>query len=591
MTGGSRCFSSSNSPPSGQTPPRERLTWCDLVLTLVACVPFFLNLGYLQITGSEGRWLSISQNMLETGKWLEPKLGDAFYGDKPLLSYWTILLTALPFGRVTEGIARLPSALSGTVTVLVTAWLGARFFGRRTAVLAAFVLATTGSFLLWTRTASADAMNVTFIAASICTYVSWRSSYHPWKPVVFFLLLFVGGHAKGMPAVIVPLGIVITHTLLLVIESLLCLRSWSSLRNELEGVLRITMAVIRRQIAWILVGSALGLAVYLLPFYLSYLQRGDWELLRLMYRENFVRVFQAFDHREPIYDYLKVLPVMLLPWSLWVPGAFGWAVKRFPKHEGFRFSLLCFGVIFLLFTASSSRRSYYILPIFPFASILVAGFIENMLSAARTLEPPTTIGRFFFLFPLRIVGSLLIFAAVILLLGPLLPSWPEKLLKSLPYVTGLGIALGAAAIFFWTSWKQRSERAQIVAVVMTAFLMALYMSTGGEILRQQRLTERSFAVEVREKFPTLGAPLYFGTVNGRLKYYLGRGQEIGNLRELRKIIRVGQEILVIAEWEDMPKLEAAEWLSVSEVLRAANPAFLPFTKSKPTYLLISCKRN
>ena len=74
--------------------------------------------------------------------------------------------------------------------------------------------------------------------ASICTYVSWRDSYRPWKPVVFFLLLFVGGHAKGMPAVIVPLGVVVTHTLLPLIESLIRLRSGSSLRNELEGILK-----------------------------------------------------------------------------------------------------------------------------------------------------------------------------------------------------------------------------------------------------------------------------------------------------------------------------------------------------------------
>ena len=591
MTGGNRCLFSSNSPLSGQEPPVEILTWCDLFLTLVACVPFFLNLGYLQITGSEGRWLSISQGMLETGKWLEPKLGDAFYGDKPLLSYWTIVLTALPCGRVTEGIARLPSALSGTITIFLTAWLGARFFGRRTAVLAAFVLATTGSFLLWSRTASADAMNVAFITASICTYVSWRNRYHPWKPLVFFLLLFVGGHAKGMPAVIVPLGVVIAHTLLPLIESLFCLRNGSSLRNELGGILRTAMAVILRQFAWILVGLALGLAVYLLPFYLSYLQRGDWELLRLMYRENFVRVFQAFDHREPIYDYFKVLPAMLLPWSLWIPGAFGWAVKRFPKHEGFRFSLLCFGVIFLLFTASSSRRSYYILPIFPFAAILVAGFMEEMFSFSRGLDLRASLWRPLFVFPVRLMGFLLVTGAVVLLGGPFLPGWPGKLLGSLPYVTALGIALGAAAIFFWTSWKQRSERTQVGAVVIAAFLMALYMSTGGEILKQQRLTERSFAVEVREKFPTLGTPVYFGEVNGRLKYYLGRGKEVGNLRELRQIIKVEQEIFVITEWEYIQKLEAANWLSFSEVLRAEKPVSPPFAKSKPTYLLISCKRK
>jgi hypothetical protein len=38
-------------------------------------------------------------------------------------------------------------------------------------------------------------------------------------------------------------------------------------------------------------------------------------------------------------------------------------------------------------------------------------------------------------------------------------------------------------------------------------------------------------------------------------------------------------------------LEAAKWLSFSEVLRAEKPASPLFAKSEPTYLLISCKRK
>ena len=178
-------------------------------------------------------------------------------------------------------------------------------------------------------------MNVTLITASVCTYVSWRRSYRPWKILVFFILLSVGGHVKGMPAVILPLGIVVAHTLLPLIQSLGRIGGATSVRNELRNILEPGIAILRKQLFWILLGLALGVALYLFPFYLSYLQRGDWELLTLVYRENFVRVFQAFDHREPIYDYFKVLPAMLLPWSLWTPGAFGWAVKRFPKHAGF----------------------------------------------------------------------------------------------------------------------------------------------------------------------------------------------------------------------------------------------------------------
>jgi 4-amino-4-deoxy-L-arabinose transferase-like glycosyltransferase len=571
--------------------PGETLTWREVFFALAFSLPFFVNLGYSQIWGSEGRWLFISQRMLETGKWFEPKLGEMFYGDKPLLSYWAIVLAALPFGQVMEGIARLPSAVSGATTVLLTSWLGAKLFGRKTAILAACFLATTASFLLWTRTAAADAMNVAFSTASICVYLSWRIRYRSWKPLIFFLLLSIGGHVKGMPAVIVPLGVIATHMLLSFIESFLRIDRKTPIHSKLKDVLRSAAATARKQLPWILAGSLVGASLYLLPFYLAYLERGDWELLRFMYRENFVRAFQGYDHRGAVYEYVKTLPLMFLPWSLWFPGALGWAAKRFQRHQGFRFGLLCFAVIFLLFTASESRRSYYLLPIFPFAAVLVAGFFVEMLELPPALAPPGRAWRFLFTMPLRVIGSLLAVGAVILLLGPLVPGWPGKLLGTLPFATGLGAVLGAAAILFWQSWNQRSERGQVATLVIAAFLMALYFSTGGDILRQRQLTERSFAMEIRDRFPALGTPVYFGGVTGRLKYYLGRGREVDTLQELRQLVEEGKEFFIITERENLPKLKTAEWLSFREVLRAETPSLPPIVKSKPRYFLISCRKK
>src|SRR5258705_2661210 len=85
----------------------SRLTPRDLALLLLASAPLFVGLT-IGLGGSEGRWLLISQEMLRSGNWLEPRLLGEFYGDKPLLSYWLIALLAAPFGGVDEGLARLP---------------------------------------------------------------------------------------------------------------------------------------------------------------------------------------------------------------------------------------------------------------------------------------------------------------------------------------------------------------------------------------------------------------------------------------------------------------------------------------------------
>ena len=42
----------------------------------------------------------------------------------------------------------------------------------------------------------------------------------------------------------------------------------------------------------------------------------DLSGLELVWRENIVRVFMPFDHKDPIYSYLYNLPRILAPWTL-----------------------------------------------------------------------------------------------------------------------------------------------------------------------------------------------------------------------------------------------------------------------------------
>src|SRR5262245_56403162 len=114
----------------------SRLRRRDVAFLLLATIPFFLNLGGLPAWGSEQRWLSIAREMRASGHWLEPTLEGEFYGDKPLLSYWTIVVASWVTGGVNEAAGRLPSAIAGLATVLLTGWLAARLRGRGIAVLA-----------------------------------------------------------------------------------------------------------------------------------------------------------------------------------------------------------------------------------------------------------------------------------------------------------------------------------------------------------------------------------------------------------------------------------------------------------------------
>ena len=105
--------------------------------------------------------------------------------------------------------------------------------------------------------------------------------------------------------------------------------------------------------------------------------------LYLVYRENILRYFQPFDHQGPIYTYFIYLPVYLLPGHYFLFQLYFRIKARWKtlstNMQWIAWTLL---VLFLFFSLSGSRRSYYVLPIVPFAILFTADWILSDASAA-----------------------------------------------------------------------------------------------------------------------------------------------------------------------------------------------------------------
>lgn len=552
--------------------PGERMHWSDFLLALVAVIPIFVNLGLVQAWGSEYRWLDISAGILATGNWFEPRLEGQFYGDKPLLSYWAVVLASLAAGHLDEGIARLPSTIAGAITVLITAWLAARLLGRRAAALAAWILATAFSFFLWSRTASADLLSMCFLTAATAVYVEGSLCFRPWKTILFFLLLALGGQAKGMPAVLLPLGIA-----------------------GLDMIL-FRRALIYRQVGWIALGFALGAGFYLLPFLLSYLDCGNWQLLQLMWKENFVRAFNAFDHKDKVYYYVYILPAMFIPWSLWLPGALGWAGTRFRSHLGWRFCLLAFAVIFIFFTVSESRRSYYILPVFPFCALLVAGFLSELAFLEKAGTPAGKAWYFLARFPVYIFGFVLALGLLLLLAGPFLSGQyvigvVGEVARAIPCSLLLALALAGCLVLLVAGCRRHRLEWQFQAVALLAFVAVAYFSIGIEPLRADRLVERTFANQIENKYPGIELVYYLGG-NATSRYYLGPGIRVKSNAEVLELLQGGHDpLFLVCEGEDLEALEQFQPVIFSELLKGVVPGFASVAKPETRYLLLKCTRR
>ncbi|MBI5447148.1 MAG: glycosyltransferase family 39 protein [Gammaproteobacteria bacterium] len=314
---------------------------------IAACALLFLMLGSADLWTQEWRWADIIWRMRASGDYLHPHLAGQPYYDKPLLSYWMMLATTRIFGLNEWGL-RLPSALAGLLVLFSTRGIGNIIFDSSTAKLAAWLLLTSYFFVFWSRVASADMLNVAGILFALYWYFSKKHTPSFFSYTVFFSILASTCLIKGLIAAAVVFFVVATD--------LSWTHTWKQQFNNR-----------------FLLGLLIGIGLYITPFLLAHQSGSHENSLYLVYRENILRFFSPFDHKDPWYSYFLYLPFYLLPWIL--VAAFSLTKKRIPwptlnaQQKAFLISIL---LLFLFFTLSGSRRSYYILPLVPLCSLWIA---------------------------------------------------------------------------------------------------------------------------------------------------------------------------------------------------------------------------
>src|ERR1700730_5386269 len=116
-----------------------------LGVMLLASVMFLSRLGGRALWSSEGRWAEIAREMILTSNYFWPTINGHLYYDKPLLSYWFVILAARLSGAMNETAARLPCAIAGLIGVGLLVAVGRRLYTLRLGAIAGFILATSFS--------------------------------------------------------------------------------------------------------------------------------------------------------------------------------------------------------------------------------------------------------------------------------------------------------------------------------------------------------------------------------------------------------------------------------------------------------------
>jgi 4-amino-4-deoxy-L-arabinose transferase-like glycosyltransferase len=439
-----------------------RLTRSDYLFWCAAIALLFIQLGNTGMWQSEDRWLEVAREMLHSGNYLRPTVNNVLYFDKPLLGYWLVVACSFITG-LNEWALRLPSAFAALIALWATIDLARQLWDAQTARCAGWLLLTSLGFLQWGRLGEADMQN---LAASILA-VSWywrqreRNTFFGY--LIFYLILSIGAQCKGLTAAIVP-GFA-------VLVDLFIARRWRPHLNPRH------------------VGAAIiGCGIYLLPFVIAPTETHDaHDGLWLVMRENIVRYIAPFDHTDPIHTYLIAIPRLLLPWSIiFVFALLAGFRHRWRNAAHASWLLTTFLLIFVFFTASGSRRYYYILPILPYCTLITAAYLQTVRAQLA----------------LRITAVLLILVSVLQI--TLLFAFEHVNRRSggaLPIdfqfaSAGIGaLALLAMALLYFT--QRDNNHRLFISCVAGALLLF-----GGYFLKQQLIldsirTEASFARQLR----------------------------------------------------------------------------------------------
>ena len=466
-----------------------------LLLVIIYGLLWFGTLNYRHLIPSdEGRYAEIAREMLVTGDWITPRYNGYKYFEKPPLQAWATAAAFQAFG-IGDWQARLWTALTGFLTILLVGFTGARIFNARAGWLAAVVLASSPMWIISGHFNSLDMGLSSFLVAALCSLLLAQTSHNKnncrnwmWACWIFMALATL---SKGVIGAAIPAIVFIAYSI-----STWDWKIWTRLR--------------------LFSGTILFLAITA-PWFALVAQRNP-EFLEFFFIHEHLQRFTQDDHSRtgPIYYFVPLLLIGLLPWILQVPGAFAqaWSERRREFSAGWL--LVCwFAVIFAFFSVSHSKLPGYIIPVFPALALIIGNRLDRLLGHTNTMALPWKLQTLCFAI-LGCVGFFFLDA-----IGK--QARPDEIEAYAQYTYWVIAALVALVSFSaYAAWQSKRNGIQsIVSFACGFFLCAIITGTGHETLGRAvsgiDLVERVKA-SIPEKVNFYSVRLLDHTV----PFYLGR---------------------------------------------------------------------
>ena len=459
----------------------------------------FLGLWFANIESrklikpDEGRYAEISREMAASGDWLTPRLNAIKYFEKPPLQYWATAAAFSVFG-VHHWTARLWSALTGLLGILLIGYTGRRLFGAPAGVYGAMVAASSLFYVALAHITTLDMGLTFFMTGALCAFllgqqadasVSQRRRWMAlaWAATAAAIL------SKGLVALVIPGFAIFLYVLVQ--------RDWRIL-SRLEPLL------------------ALGLLAVIAAPWFVLVSMANPEFPEFFFiHEHFTR-FLTTEHRrgEPWWYFVPMLLLGLIPWTLTAVAALQHAWRADAATTGFanhRFLVIWSAAILLFFSLSGSKLPAYILPMFPAMALFIGHYLALATPCAMAWQ----------MVPIAMSGVGLALAAPLVIASrhngaP--AEYYDQFAQWIQVAGGIGTASTIAAIVL----ALRNLRAAAVATAaLGGLLCTQIVVTGHDSLNP--ISSAHGLVNQLEPLPGPEVPFYSVlTYDQTLPFYLGR---------------------------------------------------------------------
>lgn len=486
--------------------------WAALELWGVGGAPFH--------TRGEPREALVVQEMVRSGDWILPRRNGVELPSKPPFFHWFGAAVSLAHGAVDEWSVRLPSVLASGACLLCVYFAALRLWGWRAALVSGLVLLTSFE---WQRAATAARVDMVLTWGTTASFVALllfrRSGSRLWLPV-FYLGLAWAFLSKGPLVAALPL----------LMLPLLC-------------VLDFSLAPVRDMHP---VRGLLCTAVLSSPWYVLAAQRGGREFLeRHLLFENLTRITGGADytggHQHSAAYLAGGLLLGFLPWTLFAPAvvsALRASRAELTRRHPVWFLFLWIACVFLPYSLASSKRSVYLLALYPALALLLGWSWERGERNLRRLGLPAGVLAALLAVLCVLVAAQMAGLPAFALLAGLLRGEDARTVLAVgreagpplfSLLAGAALATGLLAVSAWHGHRAGTLTGTVLAaglimvavqqVVLPAvarektrrdFVVRLHRLTGGDLFSYR---EFDYGVAFyRAKFWGMHMPIYSGDV-------------------------------------------------------------------------------